>query len=149
MHKKPYKKPRPRLLTRKGSGPVRTRHTNGALTALAVAGVLTVLLFGSVTAAPAAPVNHTQAVRAAREYLQLQAFSFLGLVAQLKFEGYSTSDARYGASHAGATWFKQAAKAAREYLKLQAFSFSGMVAQLQFEKYTRAQAVYGARAAGL
>jgi hypothetical protein len=122
---------------------------NGALTALATAGVLTALLFGSVTAAQATSTNRTQAVRAAREYLQTQAFSFKGLVSQLKYEGYSTSDATYGASHAGANWLRQAVKAAKEYLQTMPFSFRGMVEQLQFDGFTHAQAVHGARAVHL
>jgi hypothetical protein len=68
----------------------------------------TAALLGSVTAAhaTAAPnatpaahatnISRAQAVRAAKQYLQFQAFSFKGLVGQLKYEGYSTSDATYG-----------------------------------------------------
>lgn len=122
---------------------------NGALAALLAAGALIALLCGSVTPADATIANRTQAVRAAREYLQVEAFSLKGLVKQLKYEGYSTSDATYGATHAGANWMKQAVRAAKEYLKLEAFSFSGMVQQLQFEGFTHAQAVHGARAAHL
>ena len=79
----------------------------GALTALAAAGVLTALLFGSVTAAHATASNRTQAVRAAKGYLEFQAFSLKGLIKQLKYEGYSTGDATYGASHAGANWMNR------------------------------------------
>ena len=125
---------------------VRTLRLNGALTALAAAAVLAALLFGSVTAAHATTMNRAQAVRKAKEYLQYQSFSLKGLIGQLKYEGFSTSDATYGASHSGANWWRQAVKKARDYLKMQAFSFSGMVAQLQYEGFTRAQAVYGARA---
>ena len=123
--------------------------TKRVLVALAIAGVLTAVLFGSVTTADARPMNHTQAVRAAKEYLQSEAFSLKGLISQLKFDGYSTSDATYGAKHSGANWMKEAVKSAKEYLQSEAFSFSGMVAQLQFDGYTHAQAVHGARAAGL
>jgi hypothetical protein len=94
-------------------------------------------------------ISRAQAVRKAHEYLQFQAFSFKGLVSQLKFEGFSTSDATHGASHSGANWWKQAAAKAKEYLQMQAFSRSGLVAQLKFEGFTPAQALYGARAAGL
>jgi hypothetical protein len=134
---------------RKDEENMRTLRTNSALTALAAAGVLTALLFGSVTAAHATPMNRAQAVRAAHEYLQSQAFSFKGLVSQLKYEGYSTRDATYGASHSGANWMRQAVRAAKEYLQSQAFSFSGMVGQLQYDGFTHNQAVHGARAARL
>jgi hypothetical protein len=126
-----------------------TRRLDRALIALAAAGILAAALFGSVTSAHASTTNPTQAVRAAKEYLQVEAFSLKGLIRQLKYDGFSTSDATYGASHSGANWMRQAVKAAKAYLEIQAFSFSGMVAQLQFDGFTHAQAVHGARAAGL
>lgn len=116
--------------------------------ALAVV-VLTALLVGTVTPAQATPISRANAVRSAKEYLHLQAFSQKGLVKQLKFEGFSTSDATYGASHSGANWMKQAVRSAKEYLRLQAFSRRGMVDQLKFEGFTPAQALHGARGAGL
>jgi uncharacterized protein (DUF2461 family) len=128
---------------------MRTHGMRGRLFALAAAGVMAVLLFGSVTAANAHATNRTQAVRAARQYLQTMPFSFKGLVKQLKFEGYSTSDATYGASHSGANWMAQAVNAARQYLQTMPFSFRSMVEQLQFDGFTHAQAVHGARAAHL
>jgi len=67
----------------------------------------------------------------------------------LKYEGFSTGDARYGASHAGANWFKEAAKKAKEYLKIEAFSRRGLIAQLEYEGFTPGQAASGARAVGL
>ena len=117
-----------------------------ALVALVTAGALTALLLGNGTSAHATTANRTQAVRAARQYLQVAPFSLKGLVKQLKFDGYSTGDATYGASHAGANWMQQAVRAAKAYLKISAFSFSGMVQQLEFDGYTHAQAVHGARA---
>ena len=128
---------------------MRTLRLRGALTAVAAAGVLTAVMFGSVTAAHATATNHTQAVRKAKEYLSFDAFSLKGLIKQLKFEGFSTGDATYGASHAGANWMKEAVKKAKQYLSFDAFSFSGMVHQLEFDGFTPAQAVHGARAAGL
>lgn len=128
---------------------VRTLNTKGTLAALATAVVLTALLFGNVTAAHATPISRANAVRSAHEYLQSQAFSLKGLVSQLKFEGFSTSDATYGASHSGANWMKEAAADAKEYLRSQAFSRSGLVAQLEYDGFTSSQALYGARAAGL
>jgi hypothetical protein len=116
---------------------------NRALTALAAAGVLTASLFGSVTAAqatsinraqvtaaPATAMNRAQAVRMAKNYLRYQALSYKGLVEQLRYEGFSTSDATYGVSHSGANWMTQAVKKAKSYLRYQAFSFSGLVEQL-------------------
>jgi host cell surface-exposed lipoprotein len=118
--------------------------------AAALLGAFICVFVGAVTPAHAGTLNsRAQAVRKANEYLQFESFSLKGLVSQLKFEGFSTSDATYGASHAGANWWKQAAKKAREYLKMEAFSRSGLVGQLEFEGFTPAQALYGARAVGL
>jgi len=128
---------------------VRTLRMNSALIALAAAGVLTGLLCGSATAANATPGSRANAVRAAKQYLQTAPFSLKGLVSQLKFEGYSTSDATYGASHSGANWMRQAVRAAKAYLRTMPFSRSGMVQQLKFEGFTSAQALHGAIAAGL
>ena len=110
---------------------------------------VTALLFGNVSAAQATPISRANAVRSAKTYLQYQAFSYKGLIKQLKFEKYSTSDATYGASHSGANWMKQAAKSAKTYVRYQAFSRGGLVDQLKYEGFTPAQALYGARAAGL
>lgn len=107
------------------------------------------MLLVSVPAASASTGSRAQAVRKAHEYLQFEAFSLKGLAGQLKFEGFSTSDATYGATHSGANWLKEAAAKAKEYLKMEAFSRSGLVAQLEFEGFTSAQSLYGARAAGL
>ena len=112
-------------------------------------GARTVSRVGSVTAAHATPVSRANAVRDAKEYLQSQAFSLKGLVSQVKYDGFSTSDATYGASHSGANWIKEAGADAKEYLQSQAFSGSGMVAQLEYDGFTASQALYGARAAGL
>jgi hypothetical protein len=120
------------------------------VTALAVFGVLMALLFGSVTTAKASSTSsRDQAVRVAKSYLEFQGFSLKGLVHQLKFEGFSTSDATYGATHAGANWTKQAVRVAKSYLESQGFSFTGLVHQLEFDGFTPAQAVHGVHGAGL
>ena len=129
--------------------PTMKRRTRSVMAVLAIAGTLTVVLFGSVATADARPMNHTQAVRAAKQYLKVMPFSLKGLIKQLKFSGYSTSDATYGAKHSGANWMKEAVLSAKQYLKTMPFSFSGMVEQLEFSGFTHAQAVHGARAAGL
>jgi hypothetical protein len=113
------------------------------------AGMLTVLMLGTVTPAHATPISRANAVRSAKQYLQFEAFSRNGLISQLKFEGYSTYDATYGVSHSGANWMKQAVKKAKEYLQYQAFSRSGLIQQLEFEGFTPSQALHGALAVGL
>ena len=83
------------------------------------------------------------------EYLAMSAFSRKGLIKQLKFEGFSKKEARYGADAQNANWKKQAALKAEEYLEMSAFSGPGLIKQLMFEGFTRKQAEYGVKQAGL
>jgi hypothetical protein len=136
------------LLQAKGEN-VRKIRKNGALAVLAAAAVMTALMFGSVATAHATPISRAQAVLKAKEYLRYQAFSLKGLVGQLKYEGFSTYDATYGATYSGANWMTQAVKKAKEYLRYQAFSRSGLIAQLEYEGFTPAQALHGVLAVGL
>ena len=99
--------------------------------------------------AAATPVSRSNAVRSAHEYLQTEGFSYKSLFEQLKYEGYSTSDATYAVIHSGANWYKQAAREARDYLHTEAFSRSGLIEQLEYEGFTASQALYGVRTVGL
>lgn len=85
----------------------------------------------------------------AEEYLAMSAFSRKGLIDQLKFEGFSKKDAKYGADAQDANWKKQAALKAEEYLAQQSFSRQGLIEQLRFEGFTRKQAEYGVQQTGL
>ncbi len=85
----------------------------------------------------------------AEEYLTLSAFSRKGLIQQLKFEGFSQKDAKYGVDAQHANWKKQAALKAEEYLDLSSFSRQGLIQQLKFEGFTPAQAEYGVDRTGL
>lgn len=98
---------------------------------------------------PAMTASQEQAVGSAEDYLRVQGFSRKGLIEQLKFEGFSTADATYGADHVAANWNEQAVKAAKAYLQLQHFSRSGLIDQLVFEGFTRKQAAFGVSKAGL
>jgi hypothetical protein len=103
---------------------------------------------GTATSATTADIGKVNATRQAKSYLRVSAFSLKGLIHQLKFEGYSTGDATYGATHAGANWKVQAARQAKAYLKISAFSRQSLIEQLRFEGYTLPQALYGVRAVG-
>ncbi|HJU36330.1 MAG TPA: Ltp family lipoprotein [Gaiellaceae bacterium] len=125
------------------------------LAALAATAIMAVLL-GSVGVAHAAatgrastPTSRANAVRDAKDYLRFEAFSLKGLAHQLRFDGFSGFDARYGARHSGANWMKQAVRAAKDYLRTEPFSRSGMVRQLEFDGFTARQARHGAIRAGL
>ena len=84
------------------------------------------------------------ALAKALQYLDYSAFSYSGLVDQLEFEGFSHSEAEYGADHCGADWNEQAYLKAKQYLEYSAFSKSGLIDQLLFEGFTQSQAEYGA-----
>lgn len=66
------------------------------------------------------------------------------MIDQLKYEGYSSSEATYAADHCGADWKEQAVKKAKSYLKYSSFSYDGLVDQLEYEGFTHEQAAYGA-----
>lgn len=83
------------------------------------------------------------ALRSAKDYLEIMPFSYSGLIEQLEYEGYSYSEAKYAADNCGADWYEQAAKSAENYLKIMSFSRSGLIEQLEYEGYTHQQAVYG------
>jgi colicin import membrane protein len=85
----------------------------------------------------------------AESYLDSMAFSRTGLIKQLKYEGFSISDATYAVDAVSPNWNLQAAKAAQSYLDSMAFSRSGLIEQLEYEGYTAQQAVYGVNQTGL
>lgn len=109
-----------------------------------------VLTSASVPSTPTTveTVGQKNALRSAKSYLDLMAFSHGGLVNQLMYEGYSADDATYAADNCGANWSEQALKSAKSYLDLMAFSRQGLIEQLEHDKYTTEQATYGADNSG-
>jgi len=106
----------------------------------------------SITNSPDNPdvtVSQANAARTAKNYLDFSGFSRSGLIKQLMFEGYSESDASYGADAQNANWSEQAARSAKNYLDLSGFSRSGLIKQLMFEGYSKQEAEFGATANGL
>lgn len=87
--------------------------------------------------------GEANALKKAKSYLNLTAFSYDGLVEQLEYEGFTHDEAIYGAEHCGADWNEQAVEKARSYLELTAFSRDGLIEQLEYEGFTHSQAVYG------
>jgi hypothetical protein len=98
-------------------------------------------------------VNETASQRnaksSAQSYLRFMSFSRTGLIRQLEFEKYSTTDATYAVDALNINWNDQAAKSAKSYLKTMPFSRAGLIDQLIFEGFTQAQAEYGVGANGL
>ncbi len=91
-----------------------------------------------------ATTGERNALKKAQSYLDFSAFSRDGLIGQLEYEGFSNSEATYGADNVGADWNEQAVKSAQDYLEYSAFSYTGLIDQLEYEKFTHEQAVYGA-----
>lgn len=96
----------------------------------------------------AATRGEKNALAKAKTYLKIMAFSKKGLIKQLKFDGFTNKEAKYGVAKCGANWKKQAAKKAKEYLSIMAFSKQGLIKQLKFDGFTDAEAKYGAKKAG-
>ena len=96
----------------------------------------------------AATRGEKNALAKAKTYLKIMAFSKKGLIKQLKFDGFTNKEAKYGAAKCGANWKKQAAKKAKEYLSIMPFSKEGLIKQLKFDGFTDAEAKYGAKKAG-
>lgn len=103
------------------------------------------------TASEAAPedepykptVGEQNALKSAKDYLKIGAFSYDGLVEQLEYEGFEHDEAVYAADNCGADWNEQAYKSAKEYLEFDSFSRSGLIEQLEYEGFTKEQAEYG------
>jgi hypothetical protein len=97
----------------------------------------------SPTARAAATSSQSRALQTAHDYLDYQGFSEKGLIHQLKFDGYSSSDASWAAAHVRANWNEQAVRVAKSYLDYTSFSRAGLLHQLRFEGFTQSQAEYG------
>ena len=95
------------------------------------------------SAAETVTSGERNALDKAVSYLNIMAFSYDGLVDQLEYEGYTHSEAVYGADQCGADWNEQAAKKARQYLDLMSFSRSGLIEQLEYDGFTTEEATYG------
>ena len=102
----------------------------------------------TVEVKPALSLPQQNAIGKAESYLEYQAFSRSGLIAQLEFEGYSTEDATFGTDHIAADWSAQAGAKAKSYLDYQSFSREGLYDQLIFEGFSDAEANAGLAAVG-
>lgn len=91
-----------------------------------------------------ATASQKAALTQAKRYLDIKAFSYEGLIDQLKYEKYTREDAVYAVENCGADWNQQALKSAKSYLELMAFSYDGLIGQLEYDKYTAEQATYAA-----
>lgn len=93
-------------------------------------------------------VGMKNALKSAKSYLSVSAFSRKGLIEQLEYEKYTNEEATYAVDNCGADWNDQALKSAKSYLRVSAFSYKGLKEQLEYEGFTSAQAKYGADNSG-
>lgn len=103
----------------------------------------------TTTAADSATANQRRAVDTAKNYLSFTHFSHSGLVNQLKYEGFTDEDAKYGADNSGANWMEQTVKSAESYLDIMSMMRAALIDQLIYEGFTREQTEYGATQNGL
>lgn len=94
-------------------------------------------------------VSQINAIRKANEYLDIEGFSKIGLIKQLKFEGFPEADSTYAVDNINVDWNAQARRKGQSYLDISAFSRSGLITQLKFEGFTNEQATYAANQLGL
>lgn len=102
-----------------------------------------VLPAGQTIEAQAATTGENNALSKAKSYLDTMPFSKKGLIKQLKFDGFSSKEAKYGANKCGANWKKQAEAKAKKYLSTMAFSKKGLIKQLKYDEFTNKEAKYG------
>jgi len=87
--------------------------------------------------------SEENAIGSAESYLDFSAFSRLGLIGQLEFEGYTNAEATLAVDYLDVDWNQQAGLSAESYLDFSAFSESGLIDQLEFEEFTSDQATHG------
>ena len=79
----------------------------------------------TTTVAPTTTASESAGERNARQsaadYLAYSAFSRSGLIDQLEYEGFTTTQAKYGVDAQGANWNAQAALKAADYLEYSSF----------------------------
>jgi hypothetical protein len=86
------------------------------------------------------PKNTRQSVES---YLGYSAFSRLGLVDQLLYEGFTNSQVKYGVASANTDRNEQAEKSVKAYLDSGSFPRQELIDQLEYGRFSRAQAEHG------
>ena len=107
------------------------------------------------SAAHSLTLAQMNAVRSAKDYLNMSGFSRRGLIDQLSSpygEGFSIQNATAAVNSMSVDWNQQAVRSARDYLNMSSFSCRGLIEQLSSdygEKYTVSQATYAANRMGI
>lgn len=105
--------------------------------------------------APEYTTSQSNALRAAKNYLDFMPFSRKGLIDQLSSkagDGYSVADATFAVNHLSVDWDQEAVEAAKNYQDIMPMSRAGMIEQLSSaygDQYTVEQATHAADVLGL
>ncbi|WP_157038850.1 Ltp family lipoprotein [Rhodopseudomonas palustris] len=116
--------------------------------------LIAALLTAEPTWAQSLTGPQNNAVRSAKQYLNISGFSRRGLIRQLSSDagdGYDIADATVAVDSLNIDWNKQAIRSAKQYLSISGFSCKGLIRQLSSsagDGYTESQATYGAQQAG-
>ena len=97
---------------------------------------------------PNVTLGEKNALGSAESYIDMSGFSREGLIKQLKFEGFSKSEAEFAADAVGANWREEAAESAESYMDMSSFSAVSLAEQVAFEGYTDGQVAYALNAVG-
>jgi hypothetical protein len=98
---------------------------------------------------PEFTVAQEEAIESALSYLDYAGFSKKGLIEQLKYEGFTPSQAKFAVNAIKVNWRQEAVESAQSYLDYSGFSRQGLIDQLEYEGFTPAQAAYAANKVGL
>ena len=96
----------------------------------------------TTTTTKAETLSQRNAIRKAEDYLRFMAFSKIGLIEQLEFEGFSKEDATYAVNNISVDWNEQAYEKGQSYLNMMGFSEDGLREQLEFEGFTKSEIDY-------
>src|SRR3954454_7991371 len=99
------------------------------------------------SSAQASTAGQRNALSSAQSYLRSGAFSKSGLIGPLKFEHYSSSEARWAVAHVRVSSNAEAVQSAKSYLRSASVARRGLREQVEFEGFTHSQAAYGVRKA--
>ena len=108
--------------------------------------ILTAVVALATLTGPVYSDSNNYAARKAQQYLDYTPMSCSGLMKQLEFDGFTSSQAKYGAQQSDACSGTDiyAARKARQYLEYTPMSCSGLIKQLEFDGFTSSQAQNGA-----
>ena len=93
-------------------------------------------------------MKESAATKRAKALLTIRAYSFSGLMRQLRNEGYGVSEAMYGLVYCGADWSEQAERKAREVLSAEEITREALYDRLIAVGFSEEDAQYGVEHCG-